>query len=613
MSYETDNMPFEATVQVALHILEGFNTPRSMAVFMLAREYLLDNYNPLEFATQLDALGMNINCYDQHSISQFRDDYCSTTMLSKLPPKSNDTFLSETARTSFQDGEAIASSLVTTRWTNVAAVAKEFKGILGDDPLSLLRNTFRNVLGRAPSLRRIIDTSYFSEGASLGQNSRKASAASKCVSDCYITPDLARALHTIAGDGSIFDLHPLFGSGRMWFLSPGNLVSTVPKNIKTDRTIAIEPEINQFVQRGIGDTISARLRKQGIDLTNQSYNQAGALRAMDAKLATIDLKNASNSLNAMVMMTLLPPDWWDLIAVSRSPYWTMDDRAAIACNQATWHEYHMLSSMGNGFTFELESAVFYVVCLACAVPQDQILIYGDDIIIPQQYVADVAHVLSVLGFVMNKEKSFITGAFYESCGVYAFHGVDVTPFKIKELLYGDKDRIILANKIRWFSHCSSDYCGCDRRFLPAYRLCVNRISNFARSNCRGPLDGSLLLWSNVDEVKLVYSKKRCLFKISRLSPSNDEQKKRFSDHNGLLAFRLFELERYSSDRMPLTYTMLSESLKRLCTAAQVEIDSRVMSYKKVRRGNVVKTAEVGYSVIHGWIEKASWYEPGRWR
>lgn len=610
MFVETDKMPFEATVQVALHVLEGFNSPRSLAVYMLADAYLIKNYEPMTFSLQLDSLHMNLNCYDQFSIDAFRDDYCSTNLLTKLPPKdAGDAVLSDTALTAFQDAEHVSSRLVTELWCNLSKVSNRLGDILGDNPINTLRSCLFRVLGRAPSLRNVVNRSYFSEGASLGLSARKSSAAAKCVSECYITPDLARALSATEENGeSIFDLHPLWKASNKWFLSPGNLVSTVPKNIKTDRTIAIEPEINQFVQRGIGDIIAARLQKQGIDLQNQGNNQAGALHAISRKLATIDLKNASNSMNAMVMMSLLPSDWWELISVSRSPYWTVSSRADIKANKAQWSEYHMLSSMGNGYTFELESALFYAVCLACGVPDYDILVYGDDIIIPQSNVSTVQHVLSVLGFEMNIEKSFISGTFFESCGLYSFHGVDVTPFKIKDLLLEDKDCIVLANKIRWFSHCCNGYSSCDRRLLPAYRLCTHRISRYARMNCRGPFDGSLLLWSNVDEVKPVYSKKRCGFRISRLSPSNNDRT-RLSTHPGLLSYRLFELEKTNSVLYVEDY---ANTLSHRDRARYDDRLNQIAQYRKVRRGNVVK-AEVGkFSVITCWLETRSWYEPGRW-
>lgn len=51
-----------------------------------------------------------------------------------------------------------------------------------------------------------------------------------------------------------------------------NRIVTVPKNAKTDRIIAIEPDMNIFIQKGIGAMIRARLRRTGIDLNDQTVN-----------------------------------------------------------------------------------------------------------------------------------------------------------------------------------------------------------------------------------------------------------------------------------------------------------------------------------------------------
>lgn len=59
------------------------------------------------------------------------------------------------------------------------------------------------------------------------------------------------------------------GGGIELNLVRGNRIVTVPKNYKTDRTIAIEPDMNMRVQKGIGRMIRRRLRMAGIDLNDQ--------------------------------------------------------------------------------------------------------------------------------------------------------------------------------------------------------------------------------------------------------------------------------------------------------------------------------------------------------
>mgnify|MGYP001148196596 CR=1 FL=1 len=589
MSFKTELVPFEATMQVALRVLEGIDTPRSLSVWLLSKYCLVDFYDPTAFSNELSLLDFNPNNYDQNTIDKLRDDYCATVLLSKLPPKEESPALRAAALDSLNECER--SSLNTAiNWCNESKIEAELDPFFYDGlPLNELRRAFARVMGRAPSLSKVIERSSFTAGASLMLSRRKASPASKCVSPVSVTPDLAKLLLKNRPKGaSIFDLHPLWANNAKWFLSPGNLVSTVPKNIKTDRTIAMEPEINQFLQRGLGELLSSRLKSFGIDLHDQSLNQRACLRANTCKYATIDFKNASNSIVARVVESLIPPDWWALLDACRSKYGTTDDRKHL--DTSSWFEYHMMSSMGNGFTFELESVLFFSVCLALGVPEYDIYVYGDDLIIPQQFVESAIAVFKILGLQVNMEKSFTSGAFFESCGVYAFHGIDVTPFKIKDLLNGDKECIILANKIRWFSHSITGYNGCDRRFLSAYRYCCHRISSATYTKCRGPLNGTIALWCNVSETPLRYSCKRGSLHTFHLTPvSLPEKRRRTSEHVGLLYFRLFE------GRFGLP------------------VDAVGLPIPRERKGNFLRDeTSTKYTISHQWIPERTWYEPGDW-
>jgi len=109
--------------------------------------------------------------------------------------------------------------------------------------------------------------------------------------------------------------------------------------------------------------------------------------------------------------------------------------------------------MGNGFTFELESLLFYVLSRAVAYfsgVSGIISVYGDDIIVPTDIAVDLEFVLGVLGFSVNPEKSFSTGTFRESCGGHYDGGCDVTPFYVKADIISLTDLILLLNKItKW--------------------------------------------------------------------------------------------------------------------------------------------------------------------
>jgi hypothetical protein len=129
------------------------------------------------------------------------------------------------------------------------------------------------------------------------------------------------------------------------------------------------------------------------------------------------------------------------IELSRSPQGTLPSGEIVT--------YRKVSSMGNGFTFELQSLIFYSaiqavfeLCPKLGVDR-RCRVYGDDIIVPTPHARPLIELLSFLGFKTNEEKSFIDGPFRESCGKHYFLGHDVTPFYIRE-------NIDNPQKIYWF-------------------------------------------------------------------------------------------------------------------------------------------------------------------
>lgn len=60
---------------------------------------------------------------------------------------------------------------------------------------------------------------------------------------------------------------------RVFKIVPGNRIAFVPKNAKTERSIAIEPTMNLFLQLGVDGYIRKRLKRWDIDLDSQEKNQ----------------------------------------------------------------------------------------------------------------------------------------------------------------------------------------------------------------------------------------------------------------------------------------------------------------------------------------------------
>jgi hypothetical protein len=231
------------------------------------------------------------------------------------------------------------------------------------------------------------------------------------------------------------------------------IIDTVPKNAKTHRVIAKEPRANGFLQKGIGSYIRRRLRRVGIDLDHQEPNQIGAACAYTDGLATLDLKAASDSMPIELIFELLPVDWAFALNDLRSHRAVMPDGSKITLQK--------FSSMGNGFTFELETLVFWALSssvMSFTSPGARVLVYGDDIIVPSVSAEMVVDTLAFVGFQVNKEKSFITGNFYESCGKHYFKGEDVTPIYQKELVTEEVELLRCANRIIRYAYRAGKCC-----------------------------------------------------------------------------------------------------------------------------------------------------------
>jgi len=321
--------------------------------------------------------------------------------------------------------------------------------------ISTVRRFISEIIGEMPPW----DTLYggFSGGASTSRRRTESHPALKYLGKADVT---TRALcyfsEVISGSAlwsSFRDPQPDDGHLPLSWLEvvDGNVLFTVPKNHDIDRCACKEPDGNMYLQRGLGREIRASLRRKGVNLNDQSHNRALARRgSLTGEIATVDLSSASDSVSRELVFQLLPIHWFVALDSVRS----LRTWIPLPNGDSFVHENEMFSSMGNGFTFELESLLFY--CISRAVCYHRgisgiVSVYGDDIIVPSEATLDVLHVLSFLGFEPNKLKTFWTGAFRESCGGHYYNGSDVTPFYLRKPITNLLDVIHVANAVRKWS------------------------------------------------------------------------------------------------------------------------------------------------------------------
>lgn len=286
----------------------------------------------------------------------------------------------------------------------------------------------------------------FGPGATTRLPRRRADRAYKYSGTPETTPGNLALAYAAISSIPLWKESLLSQGGAVPKVRDGNKIITVPKNFKTNRVIAVEPDMNMYVQKGIGTMIRKRLKRVGVDLDDQRVNQNFAQLGVRANLATIDLSMASDTVSYEIVRQLLPSDWFEALEQCRSPVGFLPSGERVV--------YRKFSSMGNGYTFELESLIFWALCQACAsahsVDATSISVYGDDIIFPAERYHELKELLEFVGFLVNDKKSFASGPFRESCGKHYFNGFDVTPFYVRRPISKLTDLFVLHNNLyRW--------------------------------------------------------------------------------------------------------------------------------------------------------------------
>lgn len=237
-----------------------------------------------------------------------------------------------------------------------------------------------------------------------------------------------------------------------------NKLSFVNKNHDMARSICTEPLGNMWLQLGLGSIIERQLnRKFGIDFGIQPEVNAVLAREGSYRdnLVTLDLESASDSLGLRMLQCVLPKDLFFWLLKLRCPSSRLPDGNIVPLN--------MVSTMGNGFTFPLQTLLFTAACVACyrylglryisSGPwlRRNLAVFGDDIIVDRKVSRILMRLLGILGFTVNSDKSYVEGPFRESCGVDAHLGINVRPVYLKRLRT-EQDACVAINRLnRWSS------------------------------------------------------------------------------------------------------------------------------------------------------------------
>lgn len=300
--------------------------------------------------------------------------------------------------------------------------------------LQKARQFISNVLGESPDVTELMLRSHHGPGASIGRRGKKSLPVAK-----YFPPYTSTELSTnlvkefLTGDErlkrSLYDADLAYSEDIITEAA----ILFVPKNAKTARTIMVEATGNVALQLGVDRLIRERLLRFGIDLSTQRKNQQlAALYSQNNDGCTVDLSGASDTI-ALNWLLLFPPKWAELLFHLRTPNGATKDGKHFL--------FEKLSSMGNGYTFVIETLIFSSLLYGVIREEggkwkDEIAfsaIYGDDLVFRKKYYRRYAAILKRMGFKINGSKSFHAGFIRESCGCDFYKGKDISVFNTQRV------------------------------------------------------------------------------------------------------------------------------------------------------------------------------------
>lgn len=329
-----------------------------------------------------------------------------------------------------------------------------------DEIIGEVRSLWFDIVGNGPesniSLSDILDNWGVGPGASVGARSENFYTK---LFDGPLTGTSERLYryyrYSILAHPTHFSAEVKRDKRYGYSIEVGNRLSYVPKTSEVSRSICTEPTLNMYFQKGIGFVLERQLKQRfRIDLSRQPNlnRRLARIGSIDGSFGTIDLSSASDSMSLKMLRSILPNELLDLLEFARSPRVIYPD--------GTSDQLHMVSSMGNGFTFPLQTLLFSTIVVACyrilGIPlvydrkgPSNWAVFGDDIIVRKDSYNVVVRALQMFGFIVNDDKSFNAGYFRESCGGDYFRGHEIRGVYCKSLATSADVYSVINRLIRW--------------------------------------------------------------------------------------------------------------------------------------------------------------------
>jgi len=219
-------------------------------------------------------------------------------------------------------------------------------------------------------------------------------------------------------------------------------LALVPKDIKRNRLICIEPKELMFAQQGLMKALCTLLESHPLTRDSICFHDQDQQfwRSRQDRFSTIDLEDASDLVSMKLLKLLLPKKVAALLLRFRSSAIELPDGRILRGHQTAF-------TMGNALCFPTETLIFWALATAACIADDlrvneldsvdvvdfdklsgryRCYVFGDDIIAPVHRFEAVIEALQQAGLVVNRKKS--CGPWTpvrESCGSYWWGNHDV--------------------------------------------------------------------------------------------------------------------------------------------------------------------------------------------
>lgn len=296
----------------------------------------------------------------------------------------------------------------------------------------------------------------------------------------------------------------------------------VPKDFRGPRIISCEPKELMYLQQGVSKHLVSFITRHPythghVNFDDQTINAKLALASSRSReFATLDLSDASDRVSLDLVRYLFPKRVFDKLSALRSTHTTYHQTKVVL---------HKFAPMGSALCFPVESIVFWALCVGTiwelcndlTHARSCVYVYGDDLIIKDEYAAVCMNVLESVALRVNKDKSFMGAIpFRESCGVDALNGEDVTPLRIKKM--PPRSPYDTPSLIAWISYAENSQYICPRRSA----FILSTVEYLTGALPRVPVPQSFLsfvtdsnIWGHKDYKDLKWSRDRCNY-TSRL-------------------------------------------------------------------------------------------------